>query len=251
MTRALVTGPTSGIGAALARRLAAAGHDLVLVARDRERLDALAEQLGTERHAAEVLAADLADRDALERVADRLGATADPVDLLVNNAGFGLPGSFLGNGVGSQERMLEVLVRAPLVLTHAALPGMIARRSGGILNVSSVAGFAPRGTYGAAKAWLTSFTEGLAPTVAGTGVRVCAVCPGFVRTEFHSRGGIDTAGYPSWSWLDADRVAADALADLERGRVLSVPSPLYKSMVAGMHLVPRALVRRLSGVGRD
>lgn len=251
MSTALVTGASAGIGAAFARRLAADGYDLVLVARRREVLETLAGQLRqTSSVAVEVVAADLADRAGVQRVADRLADSARPVDLLVNNAGLGLSGSFLARRIEDEEGMLDVLVRAPLVLTHAALPPMIARRHGAVLNVSSTAGFFPRGTYGAAKAWLTSFTEGLAPLVAGTGVQVVAVCPGPVHTDFHSSGGIDPDGYPEFSWLTAEQVVTDALHGLARGRVLTVPSPLWKVIVGAARVAPRALLRRYGSTSR-
>lgn len=251
MSTSLITGASAGIGAAFARRLAADGHDLVLVARRRPALEDLAGQLRAAAGVAvEVLPADLADPVGVAAVADRLTDPARAVDLLVNNAGFGLSGSFLSRAVADEERMLDVLVRAPLVLTHAALPPMIARRRGAVLNVSSSAGFFPRGTYGAAKAWLTSFTEGLAPLVAGTGVRVCAVCPGPVRSEFHSSSGIDPDEYPDFSWVTAERVVSDALAALDRGRVLSVPSVLWKTVVSAARFVPRPLLRRYASTAR-
>jgi len=246
VSTALVTGASAGIGAAFARRLAARGDDLVLVARREGFLEDLAAELrGAHGTAVEVLPADLADRAQLQRVADRLADETRPVDLLVNNAGFGLSGSFLSRSVDDEERLLDVLVRAPLVLTHAALPAMIARRSGAVLGVSSVAGFLPRGAYGAAKSWLTMFTESLVPLVEGTGVRVCVVCPGPVRTDFHARAGIDTDAYAAVGWVTADQVVTDALAALARGRVVTVPTPLWK-VLAGVRFVPHTLLRRFA-----
>jgi len=244
---ALVTGPTAGIGAEFAEQLAAAGHDLVLVARRADRLAELAERLRTDNGVrAEALVADLADPADLDRVVARLTDTDRPIDLLVNNAGFGLTGSFLDRDVTEDLRMLDVLVRAPLVLTRAAVPPMVARGSGAVLNVSSVAGFLPRGTYGASKAWLTSFTEGLASLLDGTGVKAMALCPGWVRTEFHTRGDIDSSDYPAISWVPVDRLVRDALADLAAGKVVSIPTPLWKVVSAGLRVAPRALIRRFA-----
>jgi short-subunit dehydrogenase len=227
----LITGASAGIGAGFARRLAADGHDLVLVARRAAVLEALAAELrAAPGVAVEVLPADLTDRAGLRTVADRLTDTGRPIEV--------------------EEGMLDLLVRAPLVLTHAALPGMIARRHGAILNVSSVAGFFPRGTYGAAKAWVTSFTEGLAPQVAGTGVQVCAVCPGPIRTEFHERGGIDPDEYPDFAWSTVDRVVTDSLDALAHGRVVTVPTPLWKTVVGAARFAPRRVLRRYASTNR-
>jgi short-subunit dehydrogenase len=239
---ALVTGATAGIGKAFASRLAAAGHGLVLVARDVERLEGLAASL-RDAHGipVEVLPADLSDRDAVERVAQRLRDDAHPVDLLVNNAGFGVRGRFVGGDLALQERVLEVMVRAVLVLSHAAVPGMVERGRGAVINVGSVAGFVPGGPYSAAKAWVASFTVSLGIELHGTGVTATALCPGFVRTEFHQRAGASGGG-PGWAWLDADRLVRDCLQDVRRGRLVSVPSRRYRvAVVLLRHLPPAAL----------
>ena len=214
MSSALVTGATAGIGNAFARRLVTDGYDVVLVARDQDRLEQLAAQLRSRGAAVEVLAADLSDRAQLARVEARLRDPERPVDLLVNNAGFGLNQRFVAGSVDEEQRLLDVLVTAVMRLSHAAAGGMVERRHGAIINVSSVASFLPFGTYSAAKAWATSFSQGLASEVSSKGVRVMALCPGFVHTEFHQRAGIDLGGSKEWMWLDADRVVSDALADL-------------------------------------
>lgn len=244
MATALVTGPTAGIGLAFARALASRGHDVVLVSRDAVRLESVASELrGAYGVGAEVLPADLAaDTEAVEK---RLRATDRPVDLLVNNAGFGLGTSFLDNDIAAEEYLVDVLIRAVLRLTHAALPGMIERGHGAVVNVSSVAGWLPRSSYSAAKAWVTAFSEGLAPQLEGTGVRIMALAPGFVRTEFHDRAQIDMSGLPSWLWLEADALVDAALRDLDLGRTVSVPGTAYKVAAAALPRLPRRLVRAI------
>jgi len=247
MSTALVTGATVGIGNVFARRLAAAGHDLILVARDAAGLYGTAATLRqTYRVDVEALPADLCDRDQTERVADRLRDDARPVDVLVNNAGFAVGKTFLCADIAEEERMLSVLVRAVLVLTRAAVPGMRARGRGTIVTVSSVAGFLPGGTYAAAKAWATAFTTSLAGELAHTGVRAMALCPGYVRTEFHRRAGIDVSHLPGWAWLDAGRVVDECLGDLRRGRTVSVPSVRYKAAVCLLRRVPLRLQHLLA-----
>ncbi|MEL5956563.1 SDR family oxidoreductase [Streptomyces sp. CLV115] len=243
MTTALITGATAGIGAAFARRLAADGHNLVLVARDTERLREQATELH-DRHGieAEVLRADLSEDEGIASVEDRLTDRRHPVDLLVNNAGFGNKGHYLDVPMADELKMLKVHCEAVLRLTSAAAAGMRERGRGGVVNVASVAAFVPRGTYGASKAWVVQFTQGAAKDMAGTGVRLMALCPGFVRTEFHQRAGMGTGNIPGWMWLDADKLVATALADLARGRSVSVPDPRYKALMGVVKVTPRGLL---------
>ncbi|MFM9369377.1 SDR family NAD(P)-dependent oxidoreductase [Streptomyces sp. Da 82-17] len=247
MTTALITGSTAGIGAAFARRLAADGHNLVLVARDIARLREQATELH-DRHGieAEVLSADLATEEGIAAVEKRLGDRRDPVDLLINNAGFGNKGTYLEVPMADELTMLKVHIEAVLRLTSAAVEGMRERGRGGVVNVASVAAFVPRGTYGASKAWVVQFTQGAAKDLAGSGVRLMALCPGFVRTEFHERAGMGTDNIPKWMWLDADKLVAAALADLARGKTLSVPDPRYKVMMGAVKVVPRNLLGGLT-----
>jgi uncharacterized protein len=248
---ALVTGPTAGIGHAFAQQLAARGYDLVLVARDEERLERAAAQLrATHGVDVEVLPADLTDRAALARVEARLADEARPVELLVNNAGFGLKERFLDNPVDVETAMLDVLVTAVLRLSHAALGPMAERGHGGVINVSSVAAFLPRGTYSAAKAWVNSFSEWAAHEYRPRGVTVMSLCPGFTRTEFHERMDVGQGSAPAFMWLDADRLVATALSDYDRGRVYSIPSPQYKAIAAAARLVPNGLLQRFQSLGR-
>ncbi|WP_435768903.1 SDR family NAD(P)-dependent oxidoreductase [Nocardioides sp. SYSU DS0651] len=250
--RALVTGATAGIGLEFARQLAGRGHDLVLVARDTARLEGVAKELRSSYSVdVEVLTADLTVPDQLAAVEARLAEKHRPVDLLVNNAGFGLKERFLDNPVDVEQAQQDVLVRAVLRLSHAALGPMVARGRGGIINVSSVAAFLPRGTYSAAKAWVNSFSAWAHDEYAASGVTVMALCPGFVRTEFHERLGVDRdASAPRVLWLEPDRLVRDALADYDRGRALSIPSKRYKAIVTASRLVPRGALHRLQGLGR-
>ena len=248
MPTAVVTGATSGIGLAFSQQLAAAGHDLVLVARDKERLGQLAADLSSRYDVeVDVLPADLTTPAGTALVETRLRDEDRPVDLLVNNAGHGLRRPFLANDIADEERMLDLLVRAVLRLTHAVLPGMVGRGHGAVVNVSSVAAWVPRGTYSAAKAYVMAFTEGLAGTLSGTGVRVMVLAPGFVRTEFHDRAGIDMSALPSSLWLDADDLVRVALRDLAHGKVVSVPGAFYKAVATLIARLPR---RAVVGAGR-
>lgn len=321
MGTALVTGATSGIGLELVWQLAAAQHDLVLVARGRERLEVLAEELRQKAGVqAEVLVADLSTAQGRDAVAARLrrgltaaqwaaggrddaagsgggasspgaggsredadaaagpGAGSAPeavagvrqeadgqglsagrgaagrqpvaercVDLLVNNAGFAVGQRFVGGDLAQEERALAVMVQAVLELTHAALPGMVERGHGAVLNISSATALTAMGTYAAHKAWVRTFTEGLASELAGTGVTCTEVNPGLTRSEFHSRAGMAEDAWPDLAWLRAEDVAAAALAAVRRGQVICTPSLRYQAVNAGLRLAPRWLVRRVAG----
>ena len=247
MSLALVTGASSGIGAAFARALAAEGYDLVVVARDSQRLAEHGGELAA-KHGVTVtpLPADLTTADGRAVVEQRLADPATPVDLLVNNAGMALNQSFLRSTPENLDQLLALNIGAVQRLTRAALPGMIERGRGDVVNVSSVAGFmAMRGsTYAASKAWVTNFSESVGLAVRKRGVRVMALCPGFTRTEFQQRAGIDRGGVPRWLWLSADKVVRDGLRDLRRGRLVSVPDWRYRTAVFGLRYGPRGLIQR-------
>ncbi len=246
MGTALITGASAGLGLEFAWQLATARHDLVLVARDAARLERLAGQL----HAAagihaEVLPADLTDRADVVRVAERLRATERPVGLLVNNAGYAVHQRFVGGDLAREEASFDVMVRAVLVLSHAAAEQMTARGRGAILNVASVAALMAGGTYSAHKAWVRSFTEGLAVELTGSGVTATVLCPGYVHTEFHERAELDMSRLPEIAWLHADDVVAAALADVRRGVVISTPSLRYRLASGVARALPRSVVRAI------
>lgn len=248
---ALITGATAGIGHAFATELARRGRDLVLVARDADRLKAVAKQLKDDFGVdARTRTADLSTTAGIRRIAKALDDPEQPVDLLVNNAGFALRKRFTENPIADEEAMLNVMVRAPMHLTYAALSAMRARRRGGIINVSSVAGFTPRGTYGAHKAWVISFSRWAHLEYADDGVRVMALCPGFVRTEFHQRMGARTDNIPNWMWLDSTELVRRGLADLDRGVAVSIPTLRYKTIAILSRLTPPRVVARVAKLGR-
>ena len=246
MPYAVVTGPTSGIGRAFAESLAAQGHDLLLVSRDARRLEDVAGELKSV-YGVDVRceAADLTVRQEIARIAAIL--RSENVDVLVNNAGFGIKGGVLDTSVDDEQRMLDVLTTTVLQFTHAVLPGMVERGRGYVFTVSSVAGWITGGTYSAAKAWATVFTEGLQADLAGTGVRAIAVCPGYTRTEFHARANIDMTSVSDVMWLDASDVVAQAFRDARAGRVVSVAGLQYKALSVLLHVLPRPFIRWVGG----
>lgn len=267
MGTALITGATAGIGLELAWQLAEAQHDLVLVARNEARLAAVAEQIHqTAGVGVQVLPADLSTADGRRLVADRLRVdpgmppgplgpgpfTAEqvavrPVDLLVNNAGFAVGQRFVGGDLDRERRALEVMVAAVMELAHAALPGMVERGHGAVLNVASVTALTAMGTYAAHKSWVRTFTEALASELRGTGVSATVLNPGLTRTEFHERAGMDGSAWPEVAWLDVEHVARAALDAVRRGQVICTPSLRYLGVNAVLRLAPRRLVRRVAG----
>lgn len=250
---ALITGASSGLGAEYAKQLAARGDDLVLVARDGATLEALAAELRAAHDVAvQVLPCDLLDAEDLARVVSRLGAAAQPVDTLINNAGFGLALDFETNDVEDEARHLRIHNEVPMRLTHAALQGMLERGRGRVLNVASVAAFIPRSTYSAAKQWLVVFSCWANARYASRGVTVTAVCPGFTHTNFHERLGLPPGqeGIPRFMWLNAQSVVAESLRDVDRGKPVSVPSLRYKLIVQLTKVLPKNFLVRVGERGR-
>lgn len=244
---ALVTGGTSGIGATFARQLAARGDDIVLVARDKARLDEMAHELRGMGREVEVLPADLSKRADVAKVVKRLADEKRPIDVLVNNAGFGMHSRASDADSAVHDMAFEVMVRAVRELAAAAARGMRARGRGRIINVSSTAGFITMASgYSAVKAWVTVFSEGLSNELHETGVTVTALCPGWVHTEFHARAGISKGGIPSWMWLDSESLVRSALRDADRGKVISIPSVRYKVLMWLVRHLPRSTVRAIS-----
>ena len=248
MASALVTGATAGIGHAFVRHLAARGHDLVLVARDTDRMDAIkadiTQQYGVQ---VEVFPADLSVDEDVHRVADRLESTESPIDMLVNNAGFGLHAKLLNkDDLPLQRRAMDVMGWAVLVLSGAAGRAMKARGQGSIINVASTSAWIMSGNYSAIKAWVLTLTEGLALELHGTGVKVTALCPGWVHTEFHDRAGIKKTNLPDLVWVDIDELVTEALRDNERGKVVSIPTWKWKAAIFIATHGPKGFIRWFS-----
>ncbi len=252
MPTALITGASAGLGAEFARQLARRGADLILIARTVAALDELAAELRSEHGVAvEVIPADLSTDEGVDLVAARLEDATDPVDLLVNNAGFGLPLQFADNDVADEIRHLRLHVEASMRLMHAALQTMRGR-GGRIVNVASVAGFISRSTYSACKAWVIGFSRWANVEYAKDGVSVTAVCPGFTHTSFHERMGLAPGqeGVPAFMWLDARTVVREGLRDAARGRAVSVPSFRYKVLVALTRVLPPSVTAQVARRGR-
>lgn len=243
--RALVTGASSGIGAAFARRLHALGCPLVLVARREDRLRALASELGGD---VQIVAADLAAADGPQRVHDEVAARGLDVDVLVNNAGLGHTGPFHEEPLSAANAMLDVNARAAMLLTRLFLPAMVARRQGFVVNVISTSAFQPvpfLAVYGASKAFLLSLTEAIATELQGTGVTIQALCPGLTATEFQQVAGTDRVLFNRTGSMTPDAVAAASLRALERGKLRVIPGLSNRLTAALVPFTPGRLVRRM------
>jgi short-subunit dehydrogenase len=241
---ALVTGATVGIGESFTRLLASKGYNIVLVARDEvrlhERASSLREKYGVQTF---VLPADLASKKGVKSVEEYIDTYE--IEVLINNAGFGINKAFTASDLDAEQDLLNVLVRTPMRLMHVALPKMKERKSGTVINVSSVASFIAGGTYSAAKSYLTVLSESLNTELAGSGVKVSALCPGFTRTEFHQRGRMKMKGLPAFMWLNADKLVEQSWKDAQANKPVSIPGWQYKLLVAVISTVPRKFVRQI------
>ena len=241
---ALVTGATVGIGESFTRLLASKGYNVVLVARDEARLHeraaGLREKYGVQTF---VLPADLSTDAGCASVEDYIKTYE--IDVLINNAGFGLNKAFSASELVAEQQMFDVLVRTPMRLMHTVIPGMKQRNSGTIINVSSVASFIAGGTYSAAKSYLTVLSESLNTELASSGVKVSALCPGFTRTEFHQRGRMKMKGLPAFMWLNADKLVEQSWKDAQASKPVSIPGWQYKLLVAVISIAPRKFVRQI------
>ena len=241
---ALVTGATAGIGESFTRLLASKGYNIALVARDEVRLHERAGEL-REKYGIQtfVLPADLATKSGVKSVEKYIQSYE--IEVLINNAGFAINKVFTASDLGDEQDLLNVLVRTPMRLMHVILPGMKERKSGTIINVSSVAGFIAGGTYSAAKSYLTVLSESINADLKGSGVKVSALCPGFTRTEFHKRARMKMKGLPSFLWLNADKLVAKAWKDAQANKPVSIPGWQYKLLIAIISITPRGLIRRV------
>ncbi len=241
---ALVTGASAGIGESFSRLLAAQGFSLVLVARDLPRLNERAAALEVNfKIQTKVIAADLATDSGCKLIEDFIAA--NEVEVLINNAGFGINKSFLVSDIAAEQQMFDVLVRTPMRLMHAILPKMKERNSGTIINVSSVAAWIAGGTYSASKSYLTVLTESLHTELADTNIKVSVLAPGFTRTEFHQRGRMKMSALPNFMWLNADDLVAKAWSDAQKGAAVSVPGWQYILLSSFLRFGPRPLIRKL------
>ena len=241
---ALVTGATVGIGESFTRLLASKGYNVVLVARDEARLHeraaGLREKYGVQTF---VLPADLSTNEGCASVEDYIKTYE--IDVLINNAGFGINKAFSASELAAEQQMFDVLIRTPMRLMHTAIPGMKQRNSGTIINVSSVASFIAGGTYSAAKSYLTVLSESLNTELASSGVKVSALCPGFTRTEFHQRGRMKMKGLPRFMWLNSDKLVEQSWNDAVANKPVSIPGWQYKLLVAIISIAPRKFVRQI------
>ena len=241
---ALVTGATAGIGESFTRLLAENNYNIVLVARDLPRMQERARDLEAKyKVSTHVIQADLATDAGCAAVEQYI--TNNQIDVLINNAGFGINKAFTMSALDAEQQMMDVLVRTPMRLMHVALPGMKERNKGVVINVSSVAGYIAGGSYSASKSYLTVLTESLHTELAGTNLKISALCPGFTRTEFHQRGRMSMKGLPNFMWLNSDDLVAKSWSDALKGEAVSIPGWQYQLLVFLIQSIPRSIVRKV------
>jgi short-subunit dehydrogenase len=241
---ALVTGATAGIGESFTRVLAREGFNIVLVARDLERMKERAAALESQfKVQSAIVQADLATDSGCATVEKYI--SENQIEVLINNAGFGINKAFSVSDLDSEQQLLDVLVRTPMRLMHTVLPQMKQRNSGSIINVSSVAGWIAGGTYSASKSYLTVLSESIHTEMSGTGIKISALCPGFTRTEFHQRGRMKMKGLPGFMWLNSDKLVEQSWSDAVANKPVSIPGWQYKLLVAIISIAPRKFVRQI------
>jgi len=252
MGTALVTGATSGIGKEIAWQLAGEGNDIVLVARNTAALDDYADKIRNfTGQRVETFSADLATEEGARAVGERVASQDRPIGLVVNNAGFGIGQNMIGGSLDRELAGIDVMARAILIICHYAANEFARRGYGAILNISSMTSLTAQGTYSAHKAWVRTFSEGLAESLRPHGVSVTVSCPGLVHTEFHERSNVDSNQWPGYAFIPVEKVASQSIEAARRSRVIVTPSALYSAAAALLRVSPRSLVRRIAGPGRS
>ena len=246
MKKALITGASAGIGLEFAYQLAQKNYDLILVSRNKQKLTEIAQEISSKyKNNNEVLVADLATKEGIDLVSNKI-KTDQEIEFIVNNAGLGINKPFHKATLNEESDLLNVLVKAPLEITHSAITSMLNRNKGFIINVGSVAAWTTSGTYSAAKVWLTSFSESLNTNYQKKGINICVVAPGFTKTEFHQRANMSTESIPNWMWLSTKIVVKDSIDAALRGKTIVVPSIRYRLLVTFLKLMPRGFIRKFS-----
>jgi short-subunit dehydrogenase len=246
MKKALITGASAGIGLEFAYQLAQKNYDLILVSRNKQKLTEIAQEISSKyKNNNEVLVADLATKEGIDLVSNKI-KTDQEIEFIVNNAGLGINKPFHKATLNEESDLLNVLVKAPLEITHSAITSMLNRNKGFIINVGSVAAWTTSGTYSAAKVWLTSFSESLNSNYQKKGINICVVAPGFTKTEFHQRANMSTESIPNWMWLSTKIVVKDSIDAVLKGKTIVVPSIRYRLLVTFLKLMPRGFIRKFS-----
>ena len=246
MKKALITGASAGIGLEFAYQLAQKNYDLILISRNQQKLDEIAQDISSKhKNINEVLVADLSTQEGIDLVTNKIKSNQD-IEFIVNNAGLGINKPFHKASLNEEADLLNVLVKAPLEITHSAITSMLNSNRGFIINVGSVAAWTTSGTYSAAKVWLTSFSESLNTNYKKHGIHVSAVAPGFTKTEFHQRANMSIDSIPNWMWLNSKLVVRDAIKAVLKGKTIVVPSLRYKLLVSFLKLMPRSFIRKFS-----